>query len=73
MVNYVIKTENDKSYRFGNQFNYASTLFYLVEKNHFSYAPQLGIAGELYEDNYQRGQKVRGTAGDIFWGNWELR
>jgi hypothetical protein len=68
MVNYVIKTENDKSYRFGNQFNYASTLFYLVEKNQFSYAPQLGIAYELYEDNYQRGQKVRDTAGDIFLG-----
>ena len=27
--------------------------------------PQLGIAGEIYDDNYQYNQKVRGTAGDI--------
>lgn len=68
MVNYVIKTENDKKYRFGNQFNYASTLFYLIETNKFSYVPQLGIAGEVFADNYQYGQKVRNTAGDIFMG-----
>lgn len=66
MLNYVIKTENDKNYRFGNQFNYASTLFYLIETNKFSYVPQLGIAGEVFENNYQYGQKVRNTAGDIF-------
>lgn len=68
MLNYVIKTENDKNYRFGNQFNYATTLFYLIEKETFSLVPQIGVAGEVYEDNYQLNQKVRGTAGDIFMG-----
>ncbi|WP_438965663.1 transporter [Flavobacterium sp.] len=68
MLNYVIKTENDKNYRFGNQFNYATTLFYLIEKEAFSLVPQIGVAGEVYEDNYQLNQKVRGTAGDIFMG-----
>jgi hypothetical protein len=68
MLNYVIKTENDKNYRFGNQFNYATTLFYLIEKEAFSLVPQIGIAGEVYENNYQLNQKVRGTAGDIFMG-----
>lgn len=68
MLNYVIKTENEKKYRFGNQFNYATTFFYLYEKDKYSIAPQLGFAGEVYEDNYQLGQKVRNTAGDIFMG-----
>jgi hypothetical protein len=68
MLNYVVKTENEKNYRFGNQFNYASTLFYLIENNKFSIVPQIGIAGEVYEDNYQLNQKIRGTAGDIFMG-----
>lgn len=68
LLNYVIKTENDKNYRFGNQFNYSGTFFYLYEKEKYSIAPQLGFAGEVYEDNYQLGQKVRNTAGDIFMG-----
>jgi hypothetical protein len=68
MLNYVIKTENEKQYRFGNQFNFATTFFYLYEKDKYSIAPQLGFAGEVYEDNYQLGQKVRNTAGDIFMG-----
>ena len=68
MVNYTIKTENSKQYRFGNQFNYSSTLFYLHEKNKFSIAPQLGVAGEVYENNYQYSQKVRESAGAIFFG-----
>ena len=68
MLNYVIKTENEKQYRFGNQFNYATTFFYLYEKDKYSIVPQLGFAGEVYKDNYQLGQKVRNTAGDIFMG-----
>ncbi|SDH41586.1 hypothetical protein SAMN04488062_10773 [Flavobacterium omnivorum] len=68
MLNYVIKTENQKSYRFGNQLNYAGTFFYLYEKNSFSIVPQLGFAGEVYESNYQHNQKLRNTNGDIFFG-----
>jgi hypothetical protein len=68
MLNYVIKSENDKKYRFGNQFNYSGTFFYLHENDAFSFAPQIGFAGEVYEDNYQLGQKVNDTAGNIFLG-----
>jgi hypothetical protein len=68
LLNYVIKTENDKNYRFGNQFNYAGTFFYLYQKNNYSFAPQLGFAGEVYESNFQLGQKVRNTSGDILFG-----
>ena len=31
-------------------------------------APQLGFAGEIYEDNYQYNQKVRNTSGAILLG-----
>ena len=68
LLNYVVKTENEKKYRFGNQFNYAGTFFYLYEKNNFSIAPQIGFAGEVFGDNYQYKQRVRNTAGDIFMG-----
>ena len=68
MLNYVFKTQNQKFYRFGDQFNYAGTFFYLYEKNAFSIAPQLGFAGEIYENNEQHKQIVRDTAGDILFG-----
>ncbi|MBP9849134.1 MAG: transporter [Flavobacterium sp.] len=68
LLNYVIKTENDKYYQFGNQFNYAGTFFYLLKRSAYSIVPQLGFAGEVYESNYQLGQKVRNTSGDIFLG-----
>jgi len=65
MLNYIIKSENQKFYRFGNQFNYAGTFFYLYEKKSFSLAPQIGLAGEIYESNYQRKQKLKDTSGYI--------
>lgn len=69
MINYVLKTENDKKYQYGNQFNYASTLFYLFEsKNEIKIAPQLGIAGEIYQSNKQYGLELPNTSGDIMFG-----
>ncbi|AWA28783.1 hypothetical protein HYN48_01025 [Flavobacterium magnum] len=67
-LNYTVKTTNDKDYRFGNQFNYAGTFFYLYEKENFSIAPQAGFAGEVYGSNYQYNQLIRKTSGDIFFG-----
>lgn len=73
MLNYVIKTENEKKYQYGNQFNYASTLFYLFEtKNETKIAPQLGIAGEMYQSNKQLGQIEADTLGDIIFGKLGL-
>jgi len=68
MLNYIIKTENQKNYRFGNQLNYAATFFYLYEKDVFSFAPQIGLAGETYGSNYQHGQKLNKTAGNALFG-----
>lgn len=68
LMNYTIKTENRNQYRFGNQFNYAGTFFYLYEKNKYSFAPQFGFAGEVYSNNYQHQQELRDTSGDIIFG-----
>lgn len=70
MINYIIKNENGKYYRFGNQFNYASTIFYLFENKKFAFAPQIGLAGELYESNYQYNQKVKNTSGDVLFSKF---
>lgn len=72
LLNYIVKTENKKEYRFGNQFNYGSTLYYLFEKNNMAIAPQLGVAGEVYTSNYQYGEKVRNTTGDVLFGKWGI-
>ena len=68
MLNYVIKTENQKNYRFGNQLNYATTFFYLYEKEALSFAPQLGLAGETYASNYQHGIQLKETSGNALFG-----
>jgi hypothetical protein len=70
MINYIWKSENNNYYRYGNQFNYSSTLFYLYEKNNLSLAPQLGIAGEVYGSNYHHKQYEKETSGDILFGKF---
>lgn len=68
LLNYTIKTKNQKQYQFGNQLNYAGTFFYLYEKDKLSIAPQFGLAGEVYESNLQYNQRVRKSSGDILFG-----
>lgn len=70
MLNYIIKTENDKNYQFGNQLNYSSTLFYVKEWNKLVVIPQVGIAGEVYDANTNHNQTVLNTKGDILFGKF---
>jgi hypothetical protein len=71
-LSYTFKTENQKKYRFGNQFNYGTTLFYLLNLDKIKLVPQLGIAGEVYESNKQVKQDVIGTKGDILFSKFAL-
>lgn len=68
MLNYTIKTENDENYKFGNQFNYGSTLFYVFDKSKVTLVPQAGIAGEVYATNKQYGEDIINTKGDVIFG-----
>ncbi|MFP9098795.1 transporter [Flavobacterium sp. RHBU_24] len=65
MANYVLKTENNKEYQFGNQLNYAATAFYMIEKSRYTLVPQAGIAGEVYATNWQHNLEVPQTKGGI--------
>ncbi|MFH6946557.1 transporter [Flavobacterium sp. FlaQc-50] len=72
MLNYVFKTENSKNYQYGDQFNYASTLFYLFNLEALQLVPQLGLAGEVYQTNKQHGLDLPDTAGDILFGKFGI-
>lgn len=72
MLNYIIKTENADEYRFGNQFNYAGTLFYVLERGQITLVPQVGVAGEVYESNIQYGEHLPDTSGRIFFSKLGL-
>lgn len=72
MLNYTFKTENEKNYRFGDQFNYGGTLFYLLDFESVKLVPQAGIAGESYKTNRQFGQDSPDTAGNIVFSKFGL-
>lgn len=67
-INYIVKTANEKAYQYGNQLNYGSTIFYLFEKNETTIAPQIGFAGEIYNENMHYKQTLKNTKGDILFG-----
>ena len=71
-LSYTFKTENQKQYQFGNQFNYGSTVFYLLDFHKIKLVPQLGLAGEVYTSNKQVKQDVIGTKGDILFSKFGL-
>lgn len=64
-ANYIFKTENEKHYRFGDQFNYAGTFFYDTNVGALSVMPQLGFAGEVYRANHDFGEAVPLTEGNV--------
>ncbi|MFY0481210.1 transporter [Flavobacterium sp. PLA-1-15] len=65
-LNYIFKTENESNYKFGDQFNYGTTLFYTTSIKNLSIVPQIGIAGETYKANQDHQEDVPFTKGDIF-------
>ena len=72
MLNYTLKTENKKNYQYGNQLNYGSALFYLLDFDTVKLMPQLGIAGEVYESNKQYGNVLPDTSGAILFSKFGL-
>ncbi|WP_159800059.1 transporter [Flavobacterium sp. MK4S-17] len=68
VLNYIFKTENNKNYQFGDQFNYGGTLFYSLAAGQFTIVPQAGLAGEVYKSNKDYDEEVLLTDGDIFFG-----
>lgn len=67
-LSYIFKTENEKNYQFGNQFNYGTNLFLNTKLSNVVFVPQLGVAGETYQANKDFNEEVPRTEGDIFFG-----
>ncbi|MDP9955943.1 hypothetical protein J2X97_001580 [Epilithonimonas hungarica] len=68
-TDYIIKTENRKHYRFGDQWNYVATGFYRLWRNEDSiFSGKLGLQGEVYDRNRQFGEVMPRTAGSALYG-----
>lgn len=66
---YYFKTENKNDYRFGNQFSYASTLFYDIASEKSIIKPFVGFSGDVYNSIEQFDEKLADTDGSIFNGS----
>lgn len=65
-TNYYIKTTNDKEYKFGNQFNFSSTLFYVFKNaENQTFVPSAGVSGEFYSKNQLYKLDVKNTDGSV--------
>lgn len=62
---YYLKTENKNEYRFGNQFSYASNIYYKVPFEKSALSPFLGISGDIYDSIKQFGEALQDTNGNI--------
>ncbi|MGG8497410.1 transporter [Tenacibaculum sp. TC6] len=63
-LNYYIKTANKEEYRFGNQFNFNSTFFYVFkDAQNNNFVPSLGVSGEFYNHNEVFGLPIKNTEG----------
>lgn len=67
-ASYIIKTENNVGYQFGNQLSYGATLFYALGNGKLKVYPQIGIQGEQYDHNKINNVKVIDTEGNVLFG-----
>jgi len=66
---YTIKTENEKKYKFGNQFNYGMMSYYMFKnKGAFLFSGKMGISGENFDANRQLNEDLPHTKGQVLYG-----
>ncbi|WP_300026617.1 transporter [uncultured Maribacter sp.] len=71
LLNYTVKTENSKSYLFGNQWNVALNThktYYLSSS--VSLTPQIGLGGEIFEENQEFSITVPDTGGEVYFARF---
>ncbi|MEO9571012.1 MAG: hypothetical protein ABJH82_10000 [Polaribacter sp.] len=69
-LTYYLKGENKNNYRFGNQFSYASNLYYTISKEKYLFLPFLGLSGNTYNKIEQFSEEVSKTDGNVFNGTF---
>lgn len=63
-ANYYLKTSNKKDFKFGNQFNFSSTFFYVhTNKKKQALVPSIGFSGEFFGKNEHYNLPVADTKG----------
>tara|TARA_R110002049_G_scaffold309272_1_gene519826 strand:- start:26169 stop:27164 length:996 start_codon:yes stop_codon:yes gene_type:complete len=67
---YYLKTENKNDYRFGNQFSYASNVYYSIPKTTYIMMPFVGVSGDNYKPIEQFGETIPKTDGDSVSGSF---
>ncbi len=72
LVNYTYKTVNKDAYKFGNQLNYSTTVFYALDKTAVQFFPQIGVQGETYQNNELKEKSIKNTEGNIMFGKLGL-
>jgi len=68
-MSYYFKSENKNDYKFGNQFSYATSLFYNIKSKFVIIKPFIGVSGDIYDSIEQFGEELRDTDGSIFNGS----
>lgn len=73
LLNYTLKTENSKNYRFGNQWNLALNTYktYFLSET-ISLTPQIGLGGEYFEENKEFDLTVSDTGGEVYFARFGL-
>ncbi|MEO6694774.1 MAG: hypothetical protein ABIY50_10865 [Ignavibacteria bacterium] len=66
---YTINGENKNDYKFGNRFNWTSTLFYEIQTPKLTILPHSGIYFESAKQDKQNGQPSEDSGGDILFGS----
>ncbi|QTE21264.1 hypothetical protein [Polaribacter cellanae] len=69
-LTYYLKGKNKNNYKFGNQFSYASNLFYAISKEKFMLLPFVGVSGNIYDKIEQFREEVPKTDGNVFNGTF---
>ncbi|MEN3322712.1 hypothetical protein VP395_03170 [Mariniflexile soesokkakense] len=67
---YYLKTKNKNEYRFGNQFSYASNVYYNVPFEKSALSPFLGVSGDVYNSIKQFDETLKDTNGNIVNGTF---
>ena len=65
---YYLKTANKNDYRFGNQFSFASNVYYSFPKTTHIIMPFLGVSGDFYNAIEQFGETLPDTSGESYSG-----
>ncbi|WP_425077018.1 hypothetical protein [Psychroserpens sp. S379A] len=65
-MSYYFKSENKNDYKFGNQFSYATSLFYNFKVKLTSIKPFVGVSGDVYDSIEQFDEELKNTDGSIF-------